>query len=181
MGYRQIWLLVEGDDDERLINAMRPALMEYADYVQIWQFQQKTPKQICDMIRSLDSMKADWVLLKDMDQNPCIGRRKESLIREKKLEQRIELHRIIVVITMMEGWYWAGLKPESCEELGIDWLSDTSRVTKPEFNNGIPSRFDSRTDFLVEILKRYSIDTACQQNQSFRYFWNRMKTLKKEV
>jgi hypothetical protein len=180
MAYRRLWLLVEGDDDERLMNAIKPAMMKYVDHVQVWQFQQRAPKQIHDMLRSLTSMNADWLMLKDMDRNPCISKRKESLIREKKLEQRIELHQIVVVVTMMEGWYWAGLNPQSCKELGIDWLSDTSRVIKPEFDNRIPNRFDSRTDFLLEIIKRFSIETACQQNHSFRYFWTRMEHIVRE-
>ena len=48
-------------------------------------------------------------------------------------------------------------------------------MTKEDFNARIPKKFDSRIDFMFEILKSFSIETAARKNQSFHFFVNRYK------
>jgi hypothetical protein len=52
-------------------------------------------------------------------------------------------------------------------------LSFTDELTKEDFNGLIPPKFDSRIDFMFELLKYFSIDTAEKKNQSFRFFITR--------
>ena len=54
-------------------------------------------------------------------------------------------------------------------------LPSTDELTKEDFNARIPSRFDSRIDFMFEILKSFSLETAARKNQSFHFFVNRYR------
>ena len=78
--------------------------------------------------------------------------------------------KIIVVIKEIESWYLAGLDNEVCRQLKINNFADTDNVTKEKFNALIPKKFTSRIDFMLEILKNFSIEIAKQKNNSFRYF-----------
>ena len=49
----------------------------------------------------------------------------------------------------------------------------TDNLTKEDFNGLIPGKYDSRIDFMFEILKYFSIDSAGKKNHSFRYFAER--------
>jgi len=78
-----------------------------------------------------------------------------------------------VVIKEIESWYYAGLSSESAEYLAVPDLPLTDDLTKEDFNALIPSKYDSRIDFMFEILKFFSIDTAGKKNHSFNFFVNR--------
>jgi hypothetical protein len=77
---------------------------------------------------------------------------------------------IFLVIKEIESWYLAGLDRASSRSLKVRYLSNTDDVTKEKFNNSIPKRFDSRIDFMVEILNNFSIKTSMNKNTSFKYF-----------
>ena len=80
---------------------------------------------------------------------------------------------IIVVIKEIESWYYAGLTPESVLDLEVPDLPLTDDLTKEDFNRLIPRKYDSRIDFMFEILKYFSIDSARKKNHSFRFFIER--------
>lgn len=84
--------------------------------------------------------------------------------------RNIENDKIIVVIKEIESWYLAGLDDEEYKRFEMHTLSNTDDITKEQFNDLIPKKFDSRIDFLLEILKSFSIEIAKQKNKSFRYF-----------
>jgi hypothetical protein len=46
-------------------------------------------------------------------------------------------------------------------------------MTKEDFNALIPPSFDSRIDFMFEILKSFSFVTAARHNRSFQFFSER--------
>jgi hypothetical protein len=75
-----------------------------------------------------------------------------------------------VVIKEIESWYLAGLDDRSSKRLGTRYLNTTDNVTKEQFNDLIPKKFDSRIDFMQEILKCFHTETGKQKNTSFRYF-----------
>ena len=85
---------------------------------------------------------------------------------------------IVVVIMEMEGWYYAGITGDVAQELGIAEMPSTDELTKEDFNARIPRRFDSRIDFMFEILKSFSLETADRKNQSFHFFVNRYRIYK---
>ena len=52
----------------------------------------------------------------------------------------------------------------------------TDTVTKEQFYNLMPKKFDSKIDFMREILKNFSIEIAKKKNKSFKYFVENMIT-----
>ncbi|MFA6332449.1 MAG: hypothetical protein WCX22_05820, partial [Methanoregula sp.] len=80
---------------------------------------------------------------------------------------------IVIVIREIESWYYAGISGPLEQELGIADLASTDDMTKEDFNARIPRHFDSRIDFMFEILKSFSLETAVRKNQSFSFFVNR--------
>jgi hypothetical protein len=85
----------------------------------------------------------------------------------------IEGSSILVVIKEIESWYYAGLSHESAQNLAVPDLSFTDELTKEDFNHLIPRKYDSRIDFMFEILKYFSLDSARMKNHSFRFFVDR--------
>jgi hypothetical protein len=69
-----------------------------------------------------------------------------------------------VVIKEIESWYYAGLSIESVQNLNVPSLPFTDDLTKEDFNRLIPKKYDSRIDFMFEILKYFSIDAARKKN-----------------
>jgi hypothetical protein len=74
------------------------------------------------------------------------------------------------VIKEIESWYLAGLTDESIQKFKIRSFKTTDDITKEKFDNSIPKKFDSRIDFMLEILRYFSIEIANQKNKSFKYF-----------
>jgi hypothetical protein len=57
--------------------------------------------------------------------------------------------------------------------MGVPVLLSTDELTKENFNELIPALFDSRIDFMFEILKSFSPVTAAERNRSFKFFLTR--------
>ena len=93
-----------------------------------------------------------------------------------KVFKEIDKGKIIVIIKKIEGWYLAGLDDDSLKKLHINFKGNTDNVDKQIFANAMPKSFTSEKDFLQEILKNYSSDTAITKNQSFKYFYHKYLT-----
>ncbi len=78
-----------------------------------------------------------------------------------------------MVIKEIESWYYAGLSRESALALGVPDLASTDALIKEDFNHLIPRKYDSRIDFMFEILKYFSLESARTKNNSFRFFVDR--------
>lgn len=171
MPYRQLRILVEGNDDERFFERIRTILEKKYDFIQTWKYQQKTNKQVRNFLQSIKEMDSSYIFVKDINRAPCVTEKKQRI---KRKYGRIDISNLIIVIKEIEGWYLAGLDDESCKELGLRLFSNTNDLTKEHFNNLIPNKFDSRIDFMVEVLKRFSLETAKQKNKSFSYFMSKI-------
>ncbi|MDA1190136.1 MAG: hypothetical protein O3A46_00460 [Candidatus Poribacteria bacterium] len=104
----------------------------------------------------------------DMDSHryPCITARKQAIQQDFDLRN----DEIQIVIEEIESWYYAGVDETNRETLGVMSHDSTDRLTKEAFNELVPSSYGLRTDFLEEILKHYSFDSALRRNRSFAYF-----------
>jgi hypothetical protein len=80
---------------------------------------------------------------------------------------------IVIVIMEIESWYYAGLPDDALQKFGLPSLPSTDGLTKEDFNALIPPSFDSRIDFMFEILKSFSPVTAVRHNRSFKFFFER--------
>jgi len=119
------------------------------------------------LLGAIRAMGADYLVVADNDHSPCITAKKEWVGRGVA---GVQPQRIRVVVEEIEGWYAAGLDLENMVSLRTVFPVNTDGLTKEEFNDLVPERFDSRIDFMMEILKVFSLDSARSRNASFDYF-----------
>jgi len=167
MGYRRLFIWVEGDDDERFFEKIiEPKLRKKYNFVETRRYAVMKKEKIDNFLKSIKAMGADYIYVADINNSPCVTAQKQET--QNKL-RNIDEERIIVVIKEIESWYLAGLGNTEAEKFKIRTFGVTDTITKEQFNSLIPKTFDSRIDFLLEILKFFSIEIAKQKNRSFRY------------
>ncbi len=169
MAYRRLFVLIEGDDDQRFFERIiKPIFETKYDSIQLWKYAQEKDKKIAGFLRSVKAMGADCVFVTDINLAPCVTARKQR-IKEKFKD--VDEDRIIVVISEIESWYLAGLDDDICsKKFRLSTISTTDHITKEQFDTLIPKKFDSRIDFMLEMLKYHCIETAKRKNASFSYF-----------
>jgi hypothetical protein len=173
MAYKRLWVLLEGNDDDRFFEGViRPIFENTYDSVRPWQYAQKQIKKAKNFLRAIKSMGSDYFFWGDINSLPCVTAKKNRI--KRRYGAGIDINNVIIVVKEIESWYLAGLDDKARKKLGIRTFHNTDNITKEEFNNLIPNRFDSRIDIMVEILKRFSVETAKQKNKSFAYFMSRI-------
>jgi hypothetical protein len=166
-----LYIWIEGDDDERFFKSILVPLFKTTYHVVIvQQYAIKTKEWINNFIKSINSMNAHYIFVADFDhnKNTCVTQKKSGIL---SLIQNLEENKIIIVKEEIESWYLAGLTDIEARHLKMNRLYyNTDKLTKEEFDQSIPRKFTSRIDFMIEVIKRFSIDTAKKQNNSFKYF-----------
>jgi hypothetical protein len=174
MPYTRLFLLVEGDDDARFVERIViPELRSRYDFVQVWKFAQKKKEKVNAFLRSIKSMGADYLLLGDLNAYPCFPKKKEALLQAFT---ELESTKTVIVVREIESWYSAGLKDDN--PLGVRAPTDTTSLTKEQFNDTMPKGFDSRIAYMIEVLKHFDIRAAAARNPSFLYFAQRCGLLR---
>ena len=175
---------MEGGDDERFFESVvRPICEKDYGLVQCWQYSQKTKARVNSYLNSIKAMQAsgavDLVIVADMDESPCVTDRMERILssfrslsagtgRSSELSSST---RILIVCREIESWYLAGLNDEECKRLGLTTtVENTDRISKEQFLDLMPDSFDSKSEFMLEILRVFDHETARSKNSSFRYF-----------
>jgi hypothetical protein len=115
-------------------------------------------------------MHNDYIFVADIDTERSVRDKKQLLYH---WFSHISGGNIVIVIMEIESWYYAGLPDEALQKFGLPSLPSTDKLTKEDFNALIPPAFDSRIDFMFEILKSFSPPSAARHNQSFRFFIER--------
>ncbi len=168
-----LYIFVEGDDDARFFERILvPLLARKNKIAKVIKYAQKPDKLawVGKYAKSIEAQGADWVVVTDLDRAPCATARKEQISAALK-RVGVKLPRVAVVVKMIESWYVAGLTKEAWKELGIRGrMPRSDSVGKEQFNRLIPSRFDSRIDFMLEVLKRFTTEEAKKKNRSFGYW-----------
>jgi len=172
--YRILVIFIEGGDDGRFFNRIiKPIFRGKYDHVGLWEYAQKFPKKTRSYINNIntmssDSIVADYIYVTDFNDAPCFTYRK--LAKQSNLTN-LDKDKIIVARKEIEGWYLAGLDETCSKKCGIIHCQSTDNITKEQFNNLIPRKFESsRIVFCQEILKYFNLEIAKQKNESFRYF-----------
>ena len=172
MAYKQLYIFVEGSDDEFFVaNVVIPLLKPKYDLIKIWEYQQKPNKKTQNFLKAIISMGADYFFLADINSSPCKVSKKDKLQHEYGHD--LDLTKAVIVVKEIESWYLAGLDETASSELKIKYLPKTNDVTKEKFESLMPSGFSLRIDFMMEVLKRFSIDQARNKNESFDYFMSK--------
>ncbi len=167
---KRLFIMVEGEDDIRFFGRLiKPLLAPSYHSVEIIPYACIKREKVNKFLRSVVLMNNDYIFVADIDQERSVRDKKQILYyRFSDIDGR----HIVVVIREIESWYLAGISADTAQELGVRNLPSTDQITKEDFNTLIPPRFDSRIDFMFEILKSFSIETAIRKNASFSFFVN---------
>lgn len=164
-----LYLFVEGMDDIRFFESVLvPSFEQTYDTVHLITYAGMKAEKLSGYIKAIRNLGDDYLLVADKDTFDNTGAKKTAILHSVPDAQR---DRIMVVITEIEGWYLAGISDEDCERLSIPYLKDTNALVKEQFNTLIPNDFDSRIDFMIELLQNYCLETAVGKNKSFKYFF----------
>ena len=167
----RLYIFVEGEDDVRFFGRiMKPLFVSRYDSVEIIQYACIRRVKINNFLKSLAEMKNDYIFVADIDQERSVRDKKQLLYH---WYSNVNGSNIVIVIKEIESWYYAGLPDEVLQRLGLPTLPSTDELTKEDFNALIPPSFDSRIDFMFEILKSFSPVIATRHNQSFKFFFER--------
>ena len=162
MSYKRLFIFVEGADDNRFFsNIIRPILKNVYDWVDIIEYARETEKRRKNFINSIKSMNADYLFIGDINTEPCIPAKKEYIIAK---HNNIDSKRILIVVKEIESWYLAGLNEDGCRKLRLSSCMNTDDLTKEDFIRLQPEKFDSKIDFMLEIINNFSLDTAKIKN-----------------
>lgn len=169
-----IYYYVEGDgDDELFINRIIKPLFDDTTSFQIIPYIGDTG--INSKLKTSYSLKSqggtDVIYLRDSDFNN--HPRSITDVKTEVLDTyRVEEEDIVIVVIEIESWYYAGLTPATCRELGIDIYPDLDLVTKEKLIECALRKGLTKKQLELEILDHYDLDFAIQQNDSFAYFIN---------
>ncbi len=168
---KRLYILVEGEDDVRFFGRiMKPFFASRYDSVEILPYASIKRQKVNNFIKSVAQMKNDYIFIADIDTERSVRDKKQLLYH---WYSNISGGSIVIVVMEIESWYYAGLPAEALQKLSLPLLPSTDGLTKEDFNALIPPSFDSRIDFMFEILKSFSPSTAVLHNRSFKFFFER--------
>lgn len=168
MTYKRLFIWVEGNDDERLFTKIiKPIFQNSYNWIEVRPYANMKKGKLINYLVSIQSMNADYIYVSDINNSPCITAKKQKI---KDKYPSIDESRIAIIVREIESWYLAGLNNNESKNLKIKMTQATDDITKEQFDQFQPKQFESRIDFMLEILNRFSIDTAKQKNTSFGYF-----------
>lgn len=172
MTYKLLFILLEGNDDERFFEkVVKPLFQKRSCTIRFWKYSQQKHERIVNLIKSIKSMNGDYIYVRDFNNAPCITAKKEEI--KSKFNQIITEDKIIVVVKEIESWYLAGLDERALKKVGIrKKIRTTANITKKEFNQLIPKNMP-RIEFMRKILKNYDVEIAKVRNRSLGYFLNK--------
>lgn len=165
MGDKKLYIFVEGNDDENLLNKVLKPIIKY-DEIYTIQYSRRKIRDVNNYINSINSIGADYIFITDIDSSPCVTAKKEEVVNKWN---KIEPGKIIIVVKEIESWYVAGLDLKKCQKLGIKNFPCTDELTKEQFRS-ICKTIDSLESLKAEIRKLFDVETAKQKNRSFKYF-----------
>ncbi|PKL69983.1 MAG: hypothetical protein CVV30_01005 [Methanomicrobiales archaeon HGW-Methanomicrobiales-1] len=168
---KRLFILVEGEDDIRFFGrVIKPLFVSRYESIEIIPYASIKRVKVNNFLKSVRQMKNDYIFVADIDTERSVRDKKQLLYYHF---DNISGHRIVIVIKEIESWYYAGISETAVRDLGVADLAATDELFKEDFNKLMPRQFDSRIDFMFEILKSFSLETAVLKNRSFRFFVER--------
>lgn len=173
MSYRKLYIFVEGNDDELFFKrAMFPMLLEHYTEVEVFKYAQWKRAKVEMFLQSIITLGYEYVFTADIDQMPSVNEKKRWV---RGRFNGLDLGHIMIVIKEIESWYLAGCTDAMAAVLGINLPQTTNEITKEDFNEiAHHSRHHSHLDFMIELMKHFSHQTALKRNQSYKFFAERL-------
>ncbi len=177
MEYKQLYIFVEGEDDERFFNSqIRPLFEPRYNYIKFIRYATLKNSKIENLIIAIRKQKksSEYIFIADFDSRKnneiCVSKRKAEKI---KLYKSLESRKISIVKEEIESWYYAGISKDEIKKYNLKKMNNTEKIDKELFENLMPKEILYKNDFFIEILKNYSTDLAKEKNKSFEYFINK--------
>lgn len=79
MNYKRLFLFIEGNDDERFFGRIIKPIYEEKYDVKLWKYAHQKNKKIENFLKSVKSMKADYIFVADINLAPCIADKKQII------------------------------------------------------------------------------------------------------
>lgn len=163
--------MVEGEDDIRFFGRIiKPLFVSRYESIEIIAYASIKRVKVNNFLKSVRQMNNDYIFVADIDSERSVRDKKQLLYFHFN---NISGHSIVIVIKEIESWYYAGLSSTAALNLGVEDRASTEDMFKEEFNELMPRHYDSRIDFMFEILKSFSLETAVLKNRSFKFFVER--------
>ena len=175
MDFKQLYIFVEGPDDERFISrVVVPRLQDRYNHIKFIKYASMAKIAVEAFIKTCQQKNSyDYLFVCDMDargdKSLCVTSRKQKE-QNKYGRNLLKINKIVVVKEEIESWYLAGITDAQATRLNLKRLADTTFTTKEAFERMIPKNFVSSNDFMVEILKNYSLEQGMEANSSLKYF-----------
>jgi hypothetical protein len=167
----RLYIFVEGEDDVRFFGRiMKPLFVPHYDSIEIIPYASIKRVKVNNFLKGITQMKNDYIFVADIDTERSVRDKKQLLYH---WFSNINGGNIVIVVMEIESWYYAGLPGDTLHKFDLPFLPSTDELTKEDFNALIPPSFDSRIDFMFEILKSFSPSTAVRHNRSFRFVFER--------
>jgi hypothetical protein len=164
---KQLFIFVEGEDDKRFFQHIVIPMINPIYKTIIKTYAEEKKDKLEKYIKSIQN-RYDYIFIADINSSPCIIAKKQRLLEEYNF---LDENKTILVRHEIESWYLSGLSDENSKKFKIRILKNTDKITKEVFYKLMKKAgFDSRIDFMVEILNHFSIETAIKKNKSFKYF-----------
>lgn len=134
----------------------------FIEKIKIIEWSSKPKSYINNLIKNIPKMDSDYLFFSDIDGSACITSKKTKL---NTIYPEIDIQKMLIVIKEIESWYLAGLDRASLKKLSIKHQEETNNITKEMFEE-----LKSDKILYMDILENFSIETAIQKNNSFKYF-----------
>jgi hypothetical protein len=180
--FKQLFIFIEGPYDERFFEKqIKPLFLETYSNVKLIKYASSEKKFIVGLIKTLKHQPSSaYIFVSDFDargdNHYCVTQKKEK-VREK-FSNVIDNNCIVVVKEEIESWYLAGITNANLERFKIKSFLNTEQIDKESFIDLLPKEYTSKTDFLIESLKEFSLETGIDFNNSLKYFVAKYKLLK---
>jgi hypothetical protein len=180
MTFRRLFLFVEGDDDERFFRSvLLPRLRRGYQDVQFVQFSRLKKEKVQGFFRSVAGMRADYILVRDLDRHPCATAAKRQV---KEAFPQVDPDRVQIVKAEIESWYCAGIPGDHAwGSFAIARCPDTSSVTKEIFEAALLQKDEPKLPAMLAILESFDLDVAARRNESFRRFLAKFVPLSEDL
>lgn len=164
----KLYVLIEGDDDEMFFSSIfKPLLEQRYAAVQLWKYAGEPKKEIKNLLRTLQSLKTDYIFVSDCDYAPCVAVKRSKLLEKFP---GIDGTKIFVVVREIESWFLAGIDASTAKSFRVKIPSNTEGIDKEQFEKLLPRKYSSKIDFMLEILKRFNLKVGRARNKSLDYF-----------
>jgi hypothetical protein len=169
--FQRLNVLVEGPRDERFARCVLSRVFRPRYQLAVSEYAGALKSVIDGLIRGFREQGEEYILLADLDNEPCIVRKVDQIVQRFP---SAEPRRIQVVVREIEGWYLAGLSKSACAELHLlhhRIKQGTDRLVKEDVQGLLESSCDMNVgELLVRACDHHDWNTACRRNVSLARF-----------